>query len=132
MRSMLASVLVCALAVTHAAAGWFDRPKSGCGVTPQSYHFMLGEHPAILFDSHVNDAPMDWNYIDDPAITARALRAKFLDPENPMIGMHVLYIDFGDEKVLFDAGLSPVLKGELNEQLEGAGIDRKSITRVRI
>lgn len=119
-----------ALAAAVLLAPPVDAKAPPCGVNPMSYHFMLGEYPAILFDSHTNDAPMDWNYIDDPIITERALRAKFLDPENPKIGMHVLYIDMGAEKILFDTGLSVVLEGELNDQLAAAGVDRKAITKV--
>ena len=67
-------------------------------------------------------------YLTDPSIIDKALQGSYLDGLS--VGRNIMYLDTGEDQILFDTGLGAPNGGQLLSELESMGVMREDITKV--
>jgi glyoxylase-like metal-dependent hydrolase (beta-lactamase superfamily II) len=114
-----------------AAAPFLGTPAHAA--TPP-YRGKVGAFDVSVVSDGMLNVPLSFTLPETSAADAAKLfAANGMPPEGPRIETNAVLIDTGAERVLIDAGSGPKFQptsGKLSDNLEAAGIDPKTITKV--
>ncbi len=119
------------LGATLLAPAW---PVPEARANPAPYRRNVGDMEVTVISDGTLDVPLSFTLPDTPAAdVANLLGAYGRPPQGAPAQTNVTLVRSGKEVVLIDAGSGPNFQqtaGKLQENLESAGIDPKSVTRI--